>query len=570
MIPFWAVWLRPVLPLLVAFGTLLLGGAASLAADRAESKLLAVISFAGLGELENDIAYLGKLAENPGLATQFDAALNRATNGLGLAGLDKSRPWGAVVQTDEPQPAVWLFLPVTDPERFLAAMEPQLGRPRKLDDGLWQFALGPEASPVYLLAKGDWVFFSGRRSVLATVPSNPASLLGTLPKQYDLAVRLLPGNLSAAQLNALLTQVGQSLETWLQPADGASDLRSAVTRQAVRRTLQFLAAFAADLEQVVLGFSLDQGSARAYVDLVLTAKPTSQTARQLAELRNSKTELAGFRSREAALTGIFAGKLPEAKAAALEAILEDLKNILLREVTLGDLSEEDRIAARKAIGQLFTVLQQTVRQRQVDVGIIGLLTPERATLAAGVGLSEAERLEDVVKFLADTLRQRRPETADGIKLHAQQYRGVNFHAINLPIQASAAERQKLTALFGQRLEVVVGIGQQAAYFSIGRDALEVLKQAMDRSAAEQHKGVPPVELSLSLRPVAETVAALGHPADHGLARLIAEELKKTPGGDQISLLVTPAAFGIRYRLEVEQGVVRLAARMMSVPAEKTK
>ena len=555
--------------LLAATGTLLLGCAAGLAADRAESKLVAVISFAGLGELESDIAYLGKLAENPSLAIQFDAAINRATNGLGLAGLDKSRPWGMVVQIDEPQPAICLFLPVTNPERFLAAMEPQLGRPRKLDDGLWQFALGPEAAPVYMLAKREWVFFAQRRSVLAAMPGNPASLLGTLPKQYDLAVRLLPGNLSAAQLNSMLTQIGQTLESWLQPPDGASDLQSAVRRQAARRTLQLLAAFAADLEQVVLGFSLDQGSARAYLDLALTARPASQTARQLAELRSSKTELAGFRIREAALTGIVAGKLPEAKAAALEAMLEDVKHILLREVTLGDLSEEDRKAARKAIDQLCAVLQQTVRQRQVDGGIIGLLTPQRATLAAGIGLSEAERLEDVVKFLADTLRQRRPETADWIKLHAQQYRGVNFHTINLPIQASAAEAQKLTALFGQRLEVVVGISRQAAYLGVGRDALEVLKQAIDHSADEPQKVVPPVELSLWLRPVAETLAVLGHPADRGLARLIADELKKTPGGDQITLLVTPTAFGIRYRLEAEQGVLRLAARMMNVSAEKT-
>ncbi len=556
--------------LIIVIRTLVCGGPAGWAAERTEPKPLAVLSFAGIGELESDIAYLGKLAGNPGLATDFDAALNRATGGAGLAGVDKSRPWGAVLQTDDGQPTIWLFLPVTNPEKFLTVLEPQLGKPRKLADDLWEFSLGPEGTPVFMLFKGDWGFVAQRRNVFAAVPGNPASLLGTLPRQYDLAIRLMPGKLSAAQLNGVFEQIGQFLDSLVQQPNGSSDVQSALRRQVVRRTTQLLAALAAELEQVVLGFSLDQGSGRAQLDLVFNAKPGSQLARQFAELRSSRTNFAGFGSSGAALTGIWAGRLPEAKAAALEALLDDMRSIVLHQVALADFPEEDRKTARTAVNQFFAVFQQTVRQRQVDGGMIGVLNPEAATLAVGLGLSETEKLEDVSKLAADLVRKHRPEYAAWIKLQAQRHRGVNFHTIQVPIPTSGADSHKLTALFGESIELAVGIGRQALYFAAGRDALETLKQAIDRSAENEGKLVPPVELSLRLGPVAETVAVLGPAGQRALAELIAKELKKISGGDQLNLLVTPTAFGVRYRLEAEEGLLRLLARMTNIKAEEIK
>ncbi len=45
------------------------------------------------------------------------------------------------------------------------------------------------------------------------------------------------------------------------------------------------------------------------------------------------------------------------------------------------------------------------------------------------------------------------------------------------------------------------------------------------------------------------------------------ELKKSPGKDHVSLTVRPIANGVQLRLEVEQGLLRLAGRMAVMQME---
>ena len=68
-------------------------------------------------------------------------------------------------------------------------------------------------------------------------------------------------------------------------------------------------------------------------------------------------------------------------------------------------------------------------------------------------------------------------------------------------------------LLGDEAEIAVGIGQEAVYLAVGRDNLEAVKKAIDASAAEPSKAVPPFELAISLGPIMEMAAAEAHDAD---------------------------------------------------------
>ena len=79
----------------------MVSGLAACAQDASaqEMKPLLVVSLSGYDELIKDVNFLGELAGKPGLQETFEETLNMVTQGQGLAGLDKTRPWGVVVQT---------------------------------------------------------------------------------------------------------------------------------------------------------------------------------------------------------------------------------------------------------------------------------------------------------------------------------------------------------------------------------------------------------------------------------------------------------------------------------------
>ena len=58
--------------------------------------------------------WLGKLAERPDAGTALEGLSAVFTQGKGLAGLDKSRPLGVIVEADGPKIGGYAFLPVTD------------------------------------------------------------------------------------------------------------------------------------------------------------------------------------------------------------------------------------------------------------------------------------------------------------------------------------------------------------------------------------------------------------------------------------------------------------------------
>ena len=84
-------------------------------------KPVAVISLSGYDEVLGDIGFVGKLSDNPDLDKGLEALLKLLTKSRGLAGLDKSRPWGGVVQCDGSELSGYGFLPVTDLAELLAA-----------------------------------------------------------------------------------------------------------------------------------------------------------------------------------------------------------------------------------------------------------------------------------------------------------------------------------------------------------------------------------------------------------------------------------------------------------------
>ena len=155
----------------------------------AAAKPFVTVSFAGYNALRGQIDAVGKLAGNPGLAHGLEAAVTLLTQGKGLAGLDKTRPWGAVVPVGSQDrtfdllgTSYYVFVPVTDLKQLAALLpNPTNGKPLTPGaDGVYEIKFRP-GDTLYVMQKGNWAFLAGNREVLKDVPADPAALLGDLP-----------------------------------------------------------------------------------------------------------------------------------------------------------------------------------------------------------------------------------------------------------------------------------------------------------------------------------------------------------------------------------------------------
>ena len=69
------------------------------------------------------------------------------------------------------------FVPVTDLDQALAALEPQLGEPNDAGDGVFEFS---DPVPTFVKQEGDWAFIANSFESLAELPANPVELLGAM------------------------------------------------------------------------------------------------------------------------------------------------------------------------------------------------------------------------------------------------------------------------------------------------------------------------------------------------------------------------------------------------------
>jgi hypothetical protein len=89
-----------------------------------------------------------------------------------------------------------------------------------------------------------------------------------------------------------------------------------------------------------------------------------------------------------------------------------------------------------------------------------------------------------------------------------------------------------------------------------------LKQVIDGSKAAAGKEVPPMRLTVAATPIAKFAAkAAEEDSVKAMAAMVVGVLEKAGGKDHVTITATPIAKGIRVRLEVEQGLLKLLGSM---------
>lgn len=519
-------------------------------------KPVAVVALSGYDALMADIDFLGSLADMQGASQLVEMALNQATQNKGLVGLEKDKPIGLIVQSSSAGDfSGAVCVPSADPKPLLETLAAFGVESQEMGDGVLQVS-APNGQSAYAKSVGEWTFLSIMPQMLETLPADPSAPLEALAKEYDLAVRLnvqnIPEIYRQMAISALMSGANQSM----QQEEGESDEQFAARQAGLAAQLQEIQRGINELDELTLGLSIDSQQQRTYLDVAFTALPNTKLAKNMARNARPTTNFAGFFQPDAAMRMSFASKASEADAAQFDQMLDTVKAQADRAIDKESKLEEDEDKARvkQAVADMLDAARATLKAGLIDGGAVLNMSPESLTFVAGGFIGEPTKVDSALKNLVE-VAQKTDKKFPKVNWKSAKVGDVTFHTLKAPLNDpddSGARR-----LFGEAIEMAVGIGKESVYFSMGRDCMAAVKQVIEQSSANRGKAIAPMEMTFALGQImkmAEAFAEEEHkPQWAQIAKMLDDEAE---GRDHVRIVAQAIPNGQRSRLEAEEGVLR--------------
>ena len=435
------------------------------------------------------------------MAAKAEANIKSQTHGKGLAGLDKSRPWGVLVSLGEnDQPVVQGYLPVTDLKQLVASIPVPGGEtPAANAKGVYEFPAGDKT--VYVKQKEKWAVFSWNEETLDSAPADPTAALSDLTKKYLFAVRGSVQNVPAASRENFLNSLRGIVDfTLAMQQQAGSEEERALQAASVKQIFAKLEKFSKELDTAVIGVGLDPSSKALFLDFELRGVAGSELAKKFDTLKDAKTDFAGFALPGAAMTMLSAGTSDDEDVADAKAMLEKFKATANKQLDANDQLGDKRELAKKLLGDLLDVLEKTAKLKKSDGGM-AIVLADAPAVVAGVRIAEGAKLESTLKSSSTNSPKTSPCLKEIIKFDAEKYEGVNFHVAKIPLPDPEAAK-----VFGDSVQIVVGISPTSLYFGAGKDPIATIKKAIDASKASPQKAIDPLDMVVSGMPIAKFFA----------------------------------------------------------------
>ena len=512
------------------------------------TKPMAIVAINNYNDLSKDLSYLLELVGPPGTAQILEQ------QGAGFAQmLDTSKPIGVIVESDGILGFKLLgFIPTNDVDQILQVLAGLGILSQPTSDGLIEIDAG--GTPIYIKKGTGWAFISNAKETLATTPADPVASLGGLDKRYDVAIQ---GNIDAIpevfkQLMMSQIQVGlqQSLQ---QPLPGETEEAFEARRTVAMQSIEDMEKMINELESITVGFNIDQTRQSVYVDFGITAKEGTDTAKQF-DYAGTTTDLAGFISEDAAIQFNMASTFDTSQAEQVNISLEALRTQAIEQIKndLGIPSEELRALAIKAISTFFDVGAATLKSGKIDMAGSVEMSSSNFTVVAGAFVPQAEQLDEIVREFVKIATEQDPDFPE-VEIDALKFGDASFHLMKIPVSEFGEE---MRAIFGDVLEITIGMGPDRLYLGAGTGNLDRIKVAIEKSAANKGKEVPAALLVGSVSKI--LMFAAEQTQDLALQQAAAAAAS-VAGKDKIRAEVTPIKGGAQYRIELEAGVLKAIA-----------
>ena len=311
---------------------------------------------------------------------------------------------------------------------------------------------------------------------------------------------------------------------------------------------------------------MDPSSKALFLDFEARSVAGTDLAKKFDALKDVATDFAGFALPGAAITMLSAGRADDEDVADAKATLDNFKTTANKLLDANEQLGDKRELAKQLLGDLLDVARKTVELKKSDGGMAVVLD-DGPVAVAGLRIAEGAKLESTLKKLVDELaKDEDSELAEFIKLikfDVEKYEGVNFHVAKIPLPDPEAVK-----VFGESVQIVVGISPSSVYFGAGKDPIATIKKVIEASKASPQKAIDPLDLVISATPIAKFFAKAipenrrSDARDKKKFAKAAALLAKSDGKDHITLKVTAIPHGASVRLNVESGVTKAALDLL--------
>lgn len=523
-----------------------------------QTETVAVVSISSYDNLLKSVSTIGETAGKPGLDKMIDSFIVLGTGGKGLAGVDKTKPWGVQVVMTQQGPGGIVFLPVTDLNELLGAVEAQAGEAEDVGDGVLALSDGP--APTFVKQQGNWAFIAQAKEQLANLPADPEKLLDGLPQEYTVAARAYVQNIPEPMRQMAIEQMRSGFDETLAKKPDESEEDYQLRKNAAEQSIKQLERVVNETDTVTIGWAVDAESKQTYLDFTMTAVPGTMLAKRM---KNTATtsDFAGFAMDDAAFSMHInaAAEATEADKAQVEAQMSAVKERVMSEFDKDDsIPAEAKATLKESVGDILDVLADTLKTGKADGGAVVLGNP-MLNAAAGGHVADGKKIEAALKKIGKVAAED-PEAPE-INWDAETYEGFTFHHLSMPAPDEDAKR-----LMGENLQIAAATSADGVYIAAGADAVGTIKKVIDASAANASKELPPMQMVVSLGEVMK-IAAKAEPDDQNV-QMMAAMLGQMQGSDRVMIEASTVENGANYRLSVDEGVIKLigqAAAMAGGP-----
>lgn len=540
---------------LVALG-LLLGSTNRLLAQDAPKPVL-VVSVSSYDELLKDIDYVGALIDKPNMAQTIEGLLGFFTAQQGLAGLDKSKPWGAVVATDGNSFPKAVFLPVSDLPKLLGALQAFVSEPKDAGDGVLEVEVKANAMPLFLKAKNGWAYIGQSTADLATLPEDPTTLLAGLDKQYDIGIRAFVQNVPEIYRQLAVSAITDGVEKNMQRLPDEDDAAYEQRKKFAQAQLQAVVTSINDIDQLTVGISIDRDAKKVALDFGSTVVAGSASAAQLADNKDLKSQFGGFFDSEALFGMATTSKLDAMGTEQALAQLAGAKAQLVQELNKSEEFPSDEAKAQviSIVSDGFDLFGNMIKSGRMDLGI-SVVGTGPVTLLVGGHVGDGAAVPPLVEKIAKLVEMEGHLAS--FEKDVAKVGDVTFHKLALKAP-EGGDADKVAKLLGPGdIQIFVGVGKESAYVAAGGDGMKHIQAAIAKSAAAADSVVMPVQMTVSVASILK-LALLADDSKPELADMAA--MLQEAGNGHVRLLYKPLPNGAMAHLEIEEGVIRVLGKV---------
>ena len=388
----------------------------------------------------------------------IEGTLALFTQGKGLNGIDKTKPWGVILQTDGQQFLPVGCLPVTDLNQVLGIVQGFGAKVQDAADGSKQIDL-PNGKSIFVKMGNGWAYLAQSAGSLAQLPADPQASLGELVKNYDIGARVSVQNVPATYRQLAIGAMKSGMEQGLQRKEGEDDESYEARRKMAEAQMEQVERMVNEIDDVTFGWAIDPKEQKTFIDFVYRFVAGSKMAKQIASYDKPHTNFAGFFQPDAAVTMNFASKADpqlikedmEQFTMMIDTMRKQAEKAIDEEADLPDQASRD--ALKGAMNDFLDAAQATIEGGQMDGGASVILHPDSLTVVAGVLIKQPEKVESALKKIA-TVGEKEPDFG-GVQWNAANHAGVNFHTMSVPVPEDQEDARKM---LGEKVDVAVGIG----------------------------------------------------------------------------------------------------------------